>query len=200
MSGTAVSAAHIAPFAVWIALMTVLPPTAGMYAVRTAATVAALVYSAWVLKPRLSSAAAARALAWGVPAGLFVLAVWVLPERIPAVQDFYRRFFIYGEGGTAAVDSSGPALLAVRLCGSAFVISVAEELFFRRWLIGFAGFWCSLALFAVEHDRWLVAAVAGLVYSALALRKGLASAIAAHAVTNLALGVYVLVSGDWIFW
>ena len=191
-----VTAALVAPFAVWIALMTALPATAEMYAARTAATIAALAFSAFVLKPRVDFRGLGRALVWGAPAGIVVLAVWVLPEHC----ELYRRFFILGEGGTAAVDESGPVLLAIRLFGSAFVISVAEELFFRRFLIGFAGFWCSLALFAVEHDRFLVAIFAGFVYALLYERKGLASAIVAHATTNLALGAYVLLTGEWAFW
>ena len=88
----------------------------------------------------------------------------------------------------------------VRLLGSAFIISVAEELFFRRWLMRFAGFWWMVALFAVEHDRWLVGAIAGVLYGWLALRKGLLSAIIAHVTTNLALGLYVLETGNWQFW
>jgi CAAX prenyl protease-like protein len=91
-------------------------------------------------------------------------------------------------------------LKLVRLVGSAFVISVAEELFFRRFLMRFAGFWWMVLLFAVEHDRWLVGAFAGLLYGWLALRKGLLSAIVAHVVTNLALGLYVLETKSWQFW
>ena len=91
-------------------------------------------------------------------------------------------------------------LKLVRLVGSAFVISVAEELFFRRFLMRFAGFWWMVLLFAVEHDRWLAGAFAGLLYGWLALRKGLLSAIVAHVVTNLALGIYVLETKNWQFW
>ena len=91
-------------------------------------------------------------------------------------------------------------MIAVRLVGSAFVISVAEELFFRKWLIGFAGFAWMVALFAVEHDRWLVGAIAGAIYGALCLRRGLFAAIVAHATTNLVLGLWVLRTGQWQFW
>ena len=91
-------------------------------------------------------------------------------------------------------------MIAIRLIGSAFVISVAEELFFRKWLIGFAGFWGMVFLFAVEHDRWLVGAIAGVIYGFLYLRRGLGAAIVAHAVTNLVLGLWVLKTGQWQFW
>ena len=106
---------------------------------------------------------------------------------------------------------SGPSPYAPEVCGwgltlaklaaSACVIPVAEELFFRRWLVDFAGFWWMVALFAVEHgERWHVGAVTGVVYGLLARRFGLFAAIVAHAVTNLVLGLYVVRCGQWQFW
>ena len=206
----------IAPFATWIALMTVLPATVGGYAVRTA-VVAAMLVAGWrqgletldvrretclpshVLSPlksdvfRLSSS-----LVPGLAVGLAVFAIWILPEQFDL--PWYRRFCIIGEGGTQAVAEASVAMIAIRLIGSAFVISVAEELFFRKWLIGFAGFWPTVALFAVEHDRWLVAAICGVAYGWLYLRKGLGAAIVAHVTTNLVLGLWVLRTGQWQFW
>jgi len=183
-----------------MALMTALPSSAWAYAVRTAVVAALLVVALWRLRALewLRNGFRRADIAHGVAVGLAVFVVWILPEQFdwPA----YRAFCIVGEGGTAAVAESDATLLATRLVGSAFVISVAEELFFRKWLLGFAGFWWMVALFAVEHDRWLVGAVAGAVYGLLALRRGLGSAIVAHAVTNLALGLWVLKSGQWQFW
>ena len=152
------------------------------------------------LFPRSSIRQFLRSFARPLPvlAGLLVFAVWILPEQFDWA--WYRRWCIVGEGGTQAVAEACAAMVAVRLVGSAFVISVAEELFFRRWLIGFAGFWWTVALFAVEHDRWLVGAFAGAVYGWLYLRRGLGSAVVAHAATNLALGVWVLMTGQWQFW
>ena len=139
-------------------------------------------------------------IAWGVAAGLFVLALWVLPERLA----FYRLWCIFpwatAANGAYSPETCGWALSLVRLAGSAFVISVAEELFFRKWLIGFAGFWWSVALFAVEHDRFVAGAAAGVVYGLLATKVSLKSAAVAHVVTNLALGIIVLKFGMWEFW
>ena len=190
----------IAPFAAWMALMTALPATAGGYAVRTAVVALLLAAACW--RRRQAGGAPCRVscapLAWGLAVGLAVFVVWILPEQFD--WPWYRRFCIVGEGGTQAVAEASAALVAIRLFGSAFVISAAEELFFRRWLIGFAGFWPTVALFAVEHDRWLVGAVAGLAYGALFLRRGLVSSIVAHATTNLLLGLWVLRTGQWHFW
>lgn len=187
----------IAPYAAWMVLMTVLPATAAGYAVRSAATAALLAPTlyAWVAG---GCRGFSKSLKWGVPAGLAVFAAWILPEQFG--WEWYRRFFMFGEGGTQSLAETGTALLAVRLAGSAFVIAVAEELFFRRWLMGFAGFWWTVGLFAVEHDRWLAGAVAGAAYGFLCLRRGLGAAIAAHVTTNLVLGLWVLRTGQWQFW
>ena len=190
----------IAPFAAWMVLMTVLPATVGGYAVRTA-VVAALLVAAWLYGPRSRSCTSGLETAstfFGLAVGLAVFVLWILPEQFDWA--WYRKWCIVGEGGTKAVAEASAAMIAVRLVGSAFVISVAEELFFRKWLIGFAGFWWMVALFAVEHDRWLVAALCGIAYGWLYLRRGLLSAIVAHATTNLVLGLWVLKTGQWQFW
>ena len=199
----------IAPFATWMVLMTALPATVGGYAVRTA-IVALLLLCVCCLKGPRSSISDKRRdaasplfisllhLLSGLLVGLAVFAIWILPEQFDL--PWYRRFCIIGEGGTQAVAEASAVMIAIRLIGSAFVISVAEELFFRKWLIGFAGFWPMVALFAVEHDRWLVAAICGVAYGWLYLRKGLGAAIVAHATTNLVLGIWVLKTGQWQFW
>ena len=191
----------IAPFATWIALMTVLPATTWAYAVRTAAVALLLLCACCLKGPRssfLTSGKDSASPLWGIAVGLAVFAIWILPEQFDL--PWYRRFCIIGEGGTQAVAEASAVMIAIRLIGSAFVISVAEELFFRKWLIGFAGFWPMVALFAVEHDRWLVAAICGVAYGWLYLRRGLGAAIAAHVTTNLALGLWVLKTGQWQFW
>ena len=206
----------IAPFATWMVLMTALPATMWAYAVRTAITAALLAF-AWrqgreTLDVRRETGLPSNgsrplesfvsrlksSLPPGLLLGLIVFVLWILPEQFDL--PWYRRFCIIGEGGTQAVAEASAVMIAIRLIGSAFVISVAEELFFRKWLIGFAGFWPTVALFAVEHDRWLVAAICGVAYGWLYLRRGLGAAIVAHVTTNLALGLWVLRTGQWQFW
>ena len=190
----------ILPYAVWMAMMLLLPSTSECYAARTFVTLVVLLPCLVYLEHHHGvihrNSMFLPELAWGVLVGLLVLAIWVWPEQF----GWYRRWCIYGDGGTAAVDESEMIFKIVRLLGSAFIISVAEELFFRRWLMRFAGFWWMVALFAVEHDRWLVGAIAGVLYGWLAVRKGLLSAIIAHVTTNRALGLYGLETGKWQFW
>ena len=203
----------IAPYATWMVLMAALPATAVAYAIRTG-VVAAMV--GWMLRgecrkfllgephreyavsPRSDFRSRASSLPPGLITGILVFAIWVAPEQFDWV--WYRKWCIVGEGGTQAVAEASAAMIAIRLIGSAFVISVAEELFFRKWLIGFAGFWWMVALFAIEHDRWLVGAIAGIAYGLLYLRRGLFAVIVAHATTNLVLGLWVLKTGQWQFW
>ena len=191
----------IAPYAAWMVLMQLLPATAAGYAVRTAVTAAVLAVSAFALRGEFRRFCPVRSFGWGVAVGLGVFAMWVWPERF----ELYRRWCILGDASVAAGSPYDPAvcgwpLTLVRLAGSAFVIAAAEELFFRKWLIGFAGFWAMVALFAIEHDRWLVGALCGAIYGWLYLRKGLAAAIAAHVTTNLTLGAWVIARGAWAYW
>ena len=190
----------IAPFATWIALMTALPATATAYAVRTAATAAMLVAAAASSKFKVQSLKCGKwsKLFFGLVVGFLVFAIWILPEQFDWA--WYRKWCIIGEGGTQAVAEASAVMIAIRLIGSAFVISVAEELFFRKWLIGFAGFWWMVGLFAIEHDRWLVAAICGVAYGLLYLWRGLGAAIVAHALTNLILGLYVVFGDRWFYW
>ena len=218
------SVALVAPYVAWMALMVALPATAWAYAVRGAVTAALLIAALPTLlrqapnpvnpvptpaanhePPAFAEATAGRRItkaAFSVLAGLLVLVIWIAPEiwlgslpGIPAAAPLAAADSPYSP------DVCGWALTIAKLAASAFVISAAEELFFRRWLVDFAGFWWMVALFAVEHgDRWAVGAAAGVVYGLVARRFGLPSAIAAHAVTNFALGLLVIFAGRWEFW
>lgn len=114
-------------------------------------------------------------------------------------------------------EEAGWALALAKLAGSAAVIAGVEEFFFRgffyRWLRKSAfwsvpltafdaqAFWTVVAVFGLEHDRWLAGALAGCVYGWLAVRTGdIWAAALAHAATNLLLGVYVIVSRQYGFW
>jgi len=107
--------------------------------------------------------------------------------------------------------------ICFRMIGAIIVIPIMEELFWRSFLIRYLidpGFksvpigkfsWLSLiatvVLFGVEHNQWLPGIIAGIIYTLLLYRtKSLFACIVAHSVTNLALGVYVLFTHQWIYW
>ena len=109
------------------------------------------------------------------------------------------------------------AFISVRLVGLAVVVPVMEELFWRSFLlryltrdqfgsVPFDGFsWQAFAivavLFASAHPEWLPAVLTACVYGLLVRRTAsIFGAVVAHATTNAALGAYVLVAADWVFW
>ena len=192
----------ILPFAIWIGSMLVLPVTAWAYALRTALTTLALVAAlVWTARHApLDWRISGRSFGIGLAAGLLVLGLWITPGL--NFRFDVMRFALLPEtsAGEYTPETCGWALTLVKLAGSAFVISAAEELFFREWLVKFAGFWWMVALFAVEHDRPLVAALCGVIYGLCRLRWGLFSAVVAHAVTNLTLGAYVIAFDRWQYW
>ena len=122
--------------------------------------------------------------------------------------------------GFRPIDGAGNPiwpLIALRWIGAALVVPLMEELFWRsflmRWIdsprfaavppqrvtlraLGLASF-----VFMLAHTLWLAALVAGLVYAWLYIRSGkLWLAVIAHAVTNGALGAWVVFTGNWGYW
>ena len=218
---------HVAPFLVWVVVMS-LPVTdlAIRYAIQAGAAVIVL---AWVRPWRYYTAVSLRFQPWAVLVGAVVCAIWVLPESpwmrsYPGIQELYYRLAVRGgdavsPGGVNpyAPGQCGWWLTAVRLTGSAFVISLAEEYFWRgflmRWMQGrpFTAInpghvgWgvilvCSI-VFGLEHSRWAAGIAAGLAYGLLYSRtRDLGAAITAHVTTNLLLGLYVLFTGAYAFW
>jgi CAAX prenyl protease-like protein len=56
-------------------------------------------------------------------------------------------------------------------------------------------------MFGFEHNYILAGIMAGVAYNILLYKtRSLAQCVLAHAVTNLALAVYVVVTGNWQFW
>ena len=109
------------------------------------------------------------------------------------------------------------ALIAVRIFGAAAVVPVMEELFWRsflmRWIdrhdflrqapvaVTLRALLITSVLFGVEHSLWFAGIVAGLAYGWLYVRSGsLWPSMIAHALTNLMLGIWVVMTGNWQFW
>lgn len=114
--------------------------------------------------------------------------------------------------GTPWVATLGPAAqagwIALRLIGTVLLVPVVEELFFRgyvqarvddgrpiRRILAIA---LSVAPFAALHERWAIAAGAGLVFALVYLWRGrLADAILAHATANAVVAAMAAARGDW---
>lgn len=148
-----------------------------------------------------------------VAVGLVVWLLWInLDARWMQLGEPTARFVPVDAGSTL----NWP-LIVVRWMGASLVVPVMEELFWRsflmRWVestdfesidprrVGMRAIAISTGCFMLAHPQWLAAIVAGLAYAWLYRRRGeLWSAVIAHAVTNGALGIWVVATGQWQFW
>ena len=147
-----------------------------------------------------------------VAVGLVVYLAWVRMDWPWAMQGTPSGYdpFRAGEG-------LGTVLAGIRLFGAVVVVPVMEELFWRSFLLRYVieprfesvrlgtftplSFLITVILFGFEHHLWLAGMLAGAAYTILLYRTGrLWPCILAHAVTNLALGVHVLVTQQWHWW
>lgn len=202
----------VAPFALFVGFTGVQPLVPGgvawIYPLKTVLTAASIVVLArWLKAPEDPFAFTA------VGVGVAVLAVWVLSDGLYPLLDARPAFDPFRE----LPRSQAYAWIGFRLVGAAVIVPVAEEFFWRgfliRWIVNpnfrsvrmgtftWASFLATSALFAVEHDRWLAGLIAGLAYNGLYYRtRSLKACIVAHGITNLGLGIYVLAGNQWRFW
>jgi uncharacterized protein len=146
-------------------------------------------------------------------AGLAVFVLWIALDHGWAVLETQRRGFVPLDA-TGRVD---PWLYALRLAGFALVVPVAEELFWRSFLLrwidrrrfleldprdaSFKAFALCSVLFAAEHSHWLAGLAAGMIYTGVYTKTGnLRAPIVSHAITNAALALWILATGRWAFW
>ncbi len=162
----------------------------------------------------------------GVACGLIGIWLWIfisqlqlekqlasfLPEFMqPQDRVGYNPFEHLGNGWKTWT------FIAFRLLGIAVIVPVAEELFWRgfllRWLIDpewervpigtFTWTSCGIVtlMFTLAHPEWLAAATYCLLVNGLLYwRKDLWQCIVAHATSNLALAIYVLTTNSWWLW
>lgn len=109
------------------------------------------------------------------------------------------------------------SMIFFRIAGAVLVVPLMEELFWRSFLIRYlidndfekvaigtftrASFLLTIVLFGLEHNYIYAGVMAGIFYNLILYKtRSLAQCVLAHAVTNLALAIYVLVTGTWQFW
>lgn len=145
--------------------------------------------------------------------GLAVFGLWIVLDRGWAVID--QR-----NSGFTPLDAAGrldPWMFALRLAGFALAVPLAEELFWRSFLLrwidrkrflemdprtaSLRAFAICSGLFALEHSQWLAGLAAGMIYTGLYTRTGnLWAPIVSHAITNATLGIWILATGRWVLW
>lgn len=109
------------------------------------------------------------------------------------------------------------SMIFFRIAGAVLVVPLMEELFWRSFLIRYitdsdfesvpigtftwASFLLTVVLFGTEHNFIYAGMMAGAAYNLILYKtRSLAQCVLAHAVTNLALAIYVVASGKWQFW
>ena len=241
------TARHIVPFIIWVVILLLaramhLTPSsatetipslnlitdASLYAFSTVVcTIVFLLLKPWRFYEPLKRANVLPAIGVGV----FIFAVWVFFETpffknlLPAAADFYEKWCVmpFGEvrleldSTPYAPEVCGWPLTITKLIGSAFVIAVIEEFFWRGWLIRFIRtpdfldidigkfhaipFFIAAVIFGSEHNEWAVGIATGIVYGLFFIRtRDIWAVSISHVVTNLALGIYVIATGSWQFW
>jgi hypothetical protein len=216
------SLAWVAPFAIFMVLLVLMPslPIAQPWEsiVRVAVLVAALWYFS---RDVIASLRVQHALA-SVLLGIAVFALWIAPD---ALMPGWRDHWLFQNSITGSVKTTiapeefaNPLTTVLRFARAALLVPVIEELFWRGWLPRWLvnpdwqqvrlGTYTTLAfvgtalLFAAEHGPyWEVGLLCGLIFNWWMWRtKSLGDLVLVHAVTNACLSAYVLVTGKFEYW
>jgi hypothetical protein len=153
--------------------------------------------------------------------GIAVFLIWIAPDALIAG---WRDNLFFQNAVTGHITTSiaprelTPLMLVLRTMRAALIVPVIEELFWRGWLPRWMqdnsfnkiplgqytrfALWATALLFAAEHGPfWEVGLIAGIVYNWWMRRtRSLGDLVLAHAVTNLALSLYVIRTESWMFW
>lgn len=109
------------------------------------------------------------------------------------------------------------SMIMFRICGAVLVVPLMEELFWRSFLIRYiidknyervsigaftwGSFLLTVVFFGLEHNYVYAGIMAGVFFNLVLYRtRSIAQCVLSHAVTNLALAVYVVSTGKWQFW
>jgi len=215
----------VVPYALFIVLTTFDRSFAGHYPLVYTVKVAICAVAAWLLRPRPAEAYGlkpgrldlrAGLLAAGL--GLVLTVVWVAADKITphmailGTRDAYNPFREIGDPTARAL------FIAIRFAGLVLLVPWIEELFFRGFLLryiadpadwaghgaevfGFGAALINVLLFSTLHPEWLSATIfAASMAALLRVTKDVRACVVAHAVCNLALGIYVITQGAWIYW
>jgi uncharacterized protein len=157
-----------------------------------------------------------------VGAGIFIL--WVGLTPLLKAIGIKSSWIIRGDTGAQwnpltffASAWLGWFFVVVRIVGSSVVVPPMEEVFYRSFVYRYVAkqdfrsvpigqflwtpFIVTSVLFGFGHHEWLAGILCGFAYQGLVCwKKRLGDAIAAHAITNFLLGLWVVHKGAWHFW
>jgi hypothetical protein len=212
---------YIAPFATILAFLALSPKLALDPAWTWPAAVLVTGAVCFISWPRELSLIPSR---WpaSIAIGAAVFFLWIAPD---VLFPHYRNSILFSNPILGHIHSSLPPealhsawVLAWRTARAVLVVPIAEELFWRGWLLRWLinadfqkaplgayspfAFWITAALFASEHGPyWDVGLVTGAIYNWWMIRsKSVASCVLMHAVTNGLLSAYVIAYNQWQYW
>jgi CAAX prenyl protease-like protein len=155
----------------------------------------------------------------GVLVGLLIAAVWIPLDRLTPYHLTLGGRAAYNPFTAISNSSVRAVFLAVRFYGLVVMVPVMEELFWRSFLLRYVSApdgdfhklpqgtftWGAFALvavcFAAAHPEWLSALVCAVAYGLLLKRtRNLTSTLIAHAITNLLLGLQIVMTHNWKYW
>jgi len=185
-----------------------------LYAVRSGLVILCLLFF-WSKYTELKKVDSNRLSDWFLTLliGIGVFVIWINLDQSWAKMGEDKLYDPF-KAGTKEIDW---LLLSFRIAGSALVVPIMEELFWRsflmRWIekpdflsikanqVAIRALAISAVIFALEHQLWLAGLIAGLAYGWLYIRTGnLWMVIVAHGITNGVLGIWVIQTGQWQFW
>lgn len=145
--------------------------------------------------------------------GLLVCGLWVAPQEL-----FHQAARTEGFD-PGVVPGLTPWMLAARFTRLVIVVPLVEEIFWRGFLLRYLvredftalpfgscdrfSFWAVVLAFTGVHapSDWPAAFLTGILFNLIAVRtRSLAACVTAHAVANLALGLYICATKQWGFW
>ncbi|RMF40656.1 MAG: CAAX prenyl protease-related protein [Planctomycetota bacterium] len=218
--------AYVAPMCVYLLATAIAGRFEGQaYAVAYAAAALVAGGVCWACRRDMVDLVPHRRVLPGVGVGVVGIVAWIWLSELQVEQTVwaYLPSFLRPSHRPAFqpwVELGGAwawGFIAVRVVGMAVVVPIAEELFWRGFLLRWwidperqrvrigTYTWSSCAgvtlLFALAHPEWLAAAVYCLLLNALLYwRRDLWLCVVAHGTSNLLLAMYVLVTGAWHLW
>ena len=140
--------------------------------------------------------------------------LWQMLPVVPPHRDLSPYDALSAFAGNPAL---GWGFFAIRTLGRSLVVPAIEEIFYRGFVYRYVispnftevalnrfhagAFALTSVMFGIAHgDHWIQGVLCGAAYQWLVLRKSrLGDAMLAHAITNLIISIYAVVTNQWQF-
>lgn len=218
-SGSKAWIAYVAPMALFMLYTALLEarfpgPYMWLYIGKVVLVMAALVVFRSVWKDIRFEA---RVLPMAILVGVVVFIEWIALTPLTPELSFLGKRAEFNPFQAIPDPAQRGLFLAFRFFGLAVMVPIMEELFWRSFLLRYltdpdyerlplgafswTAFGIVAAAFGFVHPEWLPALLCAVAYGLLLKQtRSLFACVVAHGVTNLALGIYVLMTGQWRYW